>query len=155
MTDRNTHVYDKAKYHLETIEEAGLPESHASNHIVPMLRWLIDNNLMGEFFLSEGREPLARYRAGEISIHELFEWWDTCLIGDMLSERGNAFAMAYFDYDKGKYIHDYSSTLQGDLPSEFHIPYSEAGYAKLRDVIDSRYAQWSSPKSKPWWQFWR
>ncbi|MFC3716177.1 hypothetical protein ACFONC_08440 [Luteimonas soli] len=152
MTD--THVYDKAKYHYETISQAGLPDAHASNHIVPVFRWLIENDLMSEFFTSEGREPLERYRAGEVSIHELFEWWDTCLISDMISDQGNEFAMAYFDYDRGQYLKDYQRTLVGNLPSEFHVVYSNSNYAKLKRAIDCRYRQWSAKKGKPWWRFW-
>jgi hypothetical protein len=149
------HVYDKAKYHHESVEQAGLPDAHASNHIVPMLRWLIDNGLMSDFFLTEGAEPLARYRSGDLSIHGLFEWWDTCLISDMLSDQGNAFAMHYFDYTDGKYIHDYIATLQGALPSEFHVVYSEDGYSRLRSIMDNRYRTWSGRGASPWWRFWR
>ena len=47
------HVYDKAKYHDETIEQHGLPEEHAANHTVVFLRWLIENDLMGESFITE------------------------------------------------------------------------------------------------------
>jgi hypothetical protein len=155
MNDRAPHVYDKAKYHVESVSDGGLPESHASNHIVPMLRWLIEHNLMSEFFLTEGADELARYRAGEIAIHELFESWDTCLVDDMLSDEGNAFAMAYFDYEKGQYIHDYVAELKDALPTEFHIPYSEANYARIASVIDARHSVWLQKRSKPWWQFWR
>lgn len=155
MTGSSPHVYDKAKYHSESIAEAGLPEFHASNHIVPMLRWLIENDLMSEFFLTEGEEPLSKYLAGRMSIHELFEWWDTCLIGDMLSERGNAFAMTYFDYQRGKYLQDYISILQGSLPTEFHVQYNEENYAKLKLAMDRRYSKWQAAPVRSWWQFWR
>jgi hypothetical protein len=149
------YVYDKAKYHYESVEQAGLPEEHASNHIVPMLRWLIDNDLMSDFFLTEGAEPLARYRSQELSIYGLFEWWDTCLISDMLSTQGNAFAIHYFDYTGGKYIQDYTATLQETLPSEFHVVYSDGTYEKLRPIIDGRYHEWLKRAPNPWWRFWR
>lgn len=142
MTIDTYHVYDKARYNLESVEQAGLPDEHASNHIVPMLRWLIENDLMSDFFRKEGEEPLARYRLGEISIHQLFEWWDTCLVNEMLSDKGNAFAMHYFDYDNGQYLTDYQRILQGSLPSEFHVAYSEAGYSKLKSAIDQSYIAW-------------
>ena len=142
MKTTGSHVYDKAKYHLESVEQAGLPEDHASNHIVPMLRWLIHNDLMSEFFVTEGAEPLARYRAGDLSIHGLFDWWDTCLISDMLSDQGNAFAMHYFDYTNGKYLGDYQRILQGSLASEFHVIYSDANYLKLQSAIDQHYKHW-------------
>jgi hypothetical protein len=150
-----TYVYDKGKYHDESVLEAGLPEEHASNHTVPILRWLIENNLMSDFFESEGKAALDRYRAGELSIHGLYAWWDRCLASDMLSDAGNAFAMQYFDFDRGEYIADYVATLQGSLPSEFHVSYTEESYARLRSVIDRRYEQWKSASPKSGGRFWK
>lgn len=146
----NPHVYDKAKYHLESVEDAGLPDAHASNHIVVILRWLIENGLTSEEF-STG-EAFDRYRSGELSIQDLFlDWWDGCLVSDMLSEAGNAFAMHYFDYEKGGYLRDYTAVLGGSAPSEFHVEYSEANYAKLKKVMDQRYREWTDgqPRATP------
>src|SRR5690348_14223481 len=112
------YVYDKAKYHYEEVEELGLPEEHAANHTVFFLRWLIENDLMSPLFGEQGGDILKRFRAGELGIHDVYEWWDSCLIEDMLSVEGNAFAMHYFNLESGPYLSDYSSTLQGDLPSE-------------------------------------
>jgi hypothetical protein len=145
------HVYDKAKYHYETIEKYGLPEEHAANHTVFFLRWLIEQDLMDQSFVEESGGALQEFRAGA-SIHEVYEWWDGCLIDDMLSEEGNKFAMHYFDFHRGKYLQDYIDTLQGALPTEFHIVYSEENYQRMKRVIDSRYRDWKSPK-KSWWPF--
>jgi hypothetical protein len=144
------HVYDKAKYHYESIEQHGLSEEHAANHTVVFLRWLIEHNMMNDFFVRESNGTVEKFRRGEATIHQVYEWWDCCLIDDMLSEEGNAFAMAYFDFDHGKYIHDYIATLQGDLPTEFHVDYTEENYEKMRQVIDRRYAEWK-PRKRNWW----
>ena len=149
----NPYVFDKAKYHNETIEQFGLPESHAANHTVPFLRWLIENKLMSEFFVAECSEELVKFKQGQITIHELYGWWDCCLISDMISERGNAFCMTYFDFEKGSYIADYEATLKVALPSIFHIEYSDENYDRLRRVIDKRYKNWIHP-AKPWWKIW-
>ena len=150
--DQGPHVYDKGKYHDESVDEYGLPEEHASNHTVFFLRWLIERELMSDMFMSEAAEILERFRSGQASIHEVYDWWDRCLIDDMLSEQGNAFAMKYFDFDHGKYIHDYKATLQGGLPSEFHIEYSEENYQLMKALIDQRYEDWQKPRKK-WWMF--
>jgi hypothetical protein len=144
-------VYDKTKYHLETTEEYGLLESHASHHTLYFLRWLIENDMMSEDFMSE-TQPLNEYRSNNRTILSLYEWWDCCLIDDMLSDEGNAFAQHYFDFEKGQYIHDYIGLLQGNLPSEFHIDFTDENYAQLKAIIDKRYRQWKEPKKK-WWQF--
>ena len=145
------HVFDKAKYHDETIQEYGLPEEHAANHTVFFLRWLIEHDLMSEEFLKESGDTLARFRVGKATIYELYEWWDCCLIDNMLSAAGNAFALHYFDFDHGKYLQDYSATLQEKLPTEFHVQYSEENYKKLKAVIDRRYEECKTPKKKGSW----
>jgi hypothetical protein len=136
------YVYDKAKYHLESVAEHGLPESHAANHTVHFLRWLIENDLMNEFFREESSPVLTKFRAGTATIHDVYNWGDGCMIEDMLTEEGNRFARDYFDFEKGEYIHDYMELLQGDLPSEFHIQYSEKNYQQMKAVIDQRYGEW-------------
>jgi hypothetical protein len=151
----NPHVYDKAKYHYESVEGFGLPAEHASNHTVPMLRWLIENDLMSTMFKQDGEQALTAFADGSSSIHKVYEWWDCCLISDMLSEQGNAFAMQYFDFERGKYISDYKTTLQGSLPSEFHVQYTEENYSKLKAVIDRRYSEWKERTSLPWWKIWK
>lgn len=137
-------VYDKAKYHDDTIEEFGLPEEHAANHTVFFLRWLIEHSLVSSFFLSEGADISAAFQVGEASIHDVYDWWDRCLIDDMLSDEGNAFAQAYFDFERGDYLKDYVRVLQRDLPSEFHVPYTEPNYREMSAVIDARYAAWKA-----------
>ena len=137
-------VYDKAKYHDDTIEELGLPEEHAANHTVFFLRWLIEHSLVSSFFLSESADIVGAFQAGEASIHDVYNWWDRCLIDDMLSDEGNAFAQAYFDFERGDYLKDYVRVLQRDLPSEFHVPYTEPSYRELSAVIDARYMAWKA-----------
>jgi hypothetical protein len=140
------HVYDKAKYHYESVEEHGLSEEHAANHTVYFLRWLIENDLMSDEFIEESGDEIAKFRAGKATIHDVYNWWDCCLIDDMLSDEGNAFAMHYFDFETGKYLQDYTKLLQGDLPSEFHVEYNEENYQALKKVIDRRYRAWKKAK---------
>jgi hypothetical protein len=146
------HVYDKAKYHDETIDQYGLSEEHAANHTVVFLRWLIERQLMSEFFEKEAVEILKRFRSGEATIHQVYSWWDRCLVDDMLSEEGNAFAMHYFEFGSGRYLRDYAATLQRGLPSEFHIDFTESNYAAMKRVMDRRYEEWKKPKRR-WWPF--
>jgi hypothetical protein len=141
-----SHVYDKAKYHYETVEQHGLTQEHAANHTVFFLRWLMERDLMSKFFVEESRDILEKVRAGRATIYEVYEWWDCCLIDEMLSKEGNRFAMHYFDFDTGKYLQDYAEILQGALPSEFHVDYTEESYQRMKRVIDRRYTEWQFPK---------
>lgn len=143
------HVYDKAKYHDHSIQEAGLPEEHATHHTLYFLRWLIEKDLISDEEDPDFAEVQAKFKSGAMTLYAVYDWWDRCLISDMLTDEGNAFALHYFDFERGKYLEDYTSTLQGSLPTVFHIPYSEANYQTLKQVIDRRYEEWkSAPKRK-------
>jgi hypothetical protein len=141
------HVYDKAKYHYDSIREHELSDEHAANHTVFFLRWLIEHDLMSQEFMEESVDILNKFRSGTAGIHQIYESWDCCLIDDMLSDEGNAFAMHYFDFEKGEYLQDYAAILQRDLPSEFHVDYSEANYERIQAVIERRYQEWKSQNS--------
>ena len=43
-------VFDKAKYHFESIEEAGLDEEQAYVHNGMFFAWIIKNDLYSDFF---------------------------------------------------------------------------------------------------------
>ena len=158
-------AYDKAKWHDETVTNYGLPESHASHHIVFFFRWLVEHDLISEWLRTEFPDDYEAVRTNRFSALDYFDSLDRCLISDMLTDEGNAFAEAYFDYDRGCYLSDLIGTLQGNLRSEFHIPFNDQTYGRLKPIIDKRYAAWKSgdvasvsklqkPKRK-WWQFWK
>jgi hypothetical protein len=141
-----TYVYDKAKYHYDSVEKEGLPGEHAYNHTTFFLSWLVRNDLMSDWFREECADELAKYRDGAISINDLYEWWDTCLVSDMLGDEGNAFAGDYFDFEKGAYLADYAQHLQRDLPSEFHVPYTAENEATMHHVISGRFSDWKKQR---------
>ena len=93
-------------------------------------------------------DVVKAFRNGQASLHDVYDWWDRCLIDEMLSDEGNAFAQSYFDFERGEYMKDYARVLQRDLPSEFHVPFTEANYQAIRGVIDVRYAAWTQ-SSRP------
>ncbi len=144
IQNNSTVVYDKAKYHLETTEDLDLPEEHACHHTTYFLSWLINNGLMSDEFESEQNNPVNEYRNGCISINKLYEWWDCCLISDMISPEGNAFAQVYFDFNHGEYLDDYVEVLQNDLPSLFHVPYTVENESLIHSVIDKRFNAWKN-----------
>ena len=149
----NPYAYDKAKFHHDSIAQYGLADEHAYNHTTYFLSWLIKRHLISDFFESESDNLVKEFRAGLTTINKVYEYWDCCLVSDMLNDEGNAFAMAYFDFAKGEYLKDYQKHLQKDLPSEFHVPYTVDNERVIHAIIDQRYQQWKNPKQ--WWQFWK
>ena len=135
-------VYDKAKYHVETVLSWGLNEVQAEVHTAFFLGWLIDNDLTSDEFNRHSSQLIARYKSREIDALTVYEHWDCCLIDNMLSDTGNAFALAYFDFERGRYLVDYRDLLVGSLPSEFHVCYSWENYEIIRKRVDNRFQQW-------------
>ena len=137
-------VYDKAKYHYESVEQAGLDEVQAYVHTAFFLAWLLDNDLMSSDFREQSPDLIAQYKAGDKTALDVYSWWDCCLIDDMLSDEGNAFAMHYFDFENGRYMNDYIDLLVIDLPSEFHVEFNQANYEIISSQIDRRFKDWKA-----------
>ena len=149
MTTNRTVVYDKAKYHLDTVQESGLEEEQSAVHTAFFLGWLMDNGLCSEEFVEDSRDDIAAYRRREKTALEVYGLWDYCLIDDMLSDEGNAFAQSYFDFSTGKYIDDYVELLARKLPSEFHVPYTWKNQRRISHRISKRYSEWKAAANIP------
>lgn len=149
-------VYDKAKYHRDSVEKKGLPEEQAEVHTAFYLGWLIDNDLYSEEFATENREIVDEYKRRKTTAMAIYEWWDCCLVDDMISERGKVFSQYYFDFENGKYTADYMKTFNVNGDNDFFtVEYTWDNYAKIRKVIDNRYNKWTKRQAKKWWEFWR
>jgi hypothetical protein len=148
-------VYDKAKYHNGGDYPAGLPDEQAFVHTGLYLGWIIERDLYSEMFRDETAGMIARFKAREITGPAVYEYWDGCLIEDMLSEEGNAFSQAYFDFDRGSFLRDYETLLAEGLPSIYHVANTWENYERLRTRLDERLAAWRRGRERPAWQFWR
>jgi hypothetical protein len=144
----SSDAYDKADHHFDEVNGLKLPKHHAYHHTTFFFSWVIRSGLMSDWFEAESASQLKKYRADKLSINKLYEWWDCCLMPEMLNAEGNKFARAYFDFDRGRYLDDYHEVLQRDLPSEFHVPYTTANEAAMHRVISKRFGEWKSGGAK-------
>jgi len=144
------HAYDKSKWHYDTISEFGLPLIFASHHIAYFMKWLIENNLMSEDFNQFSASKLSEFKKGSISALDLYISEGECLVDDMISDRGNEFALFY--YEGRTYSEDYARTLQNGLDSEYRIPFTDENYSTLKVVIDRRFADWERRQSNVMWK---
>lgn len=141
---RRSHVYDKAKYHIESIEQHGLPIEQIYVHSGLYLGWLIENKFLEREFYEEMNDVINMFMRREITAPELFSRWDGVLVDDMLSDEGNRFSHYYFDFAKGQYLDDYVEKLAKDLPSEFHVIDNWENYDKAKEFIEARYQRWKT-----------
>lgn len=139
---KGPHVYDKAKYHYDGDYPDELPIEQAFVHTGMFLGWLIDRGLYSDEYWQDMQGYIASFKSREMTGARVYEVCDGALVDDMLSDEGNAFARAYFDFDEGAYINDYEQLLAEDLPTTYHVEDSWDNYEKLKEVIDRRYEEW-------------
>ena len=73
-----------------------------------------------------------------------------------LNDEGNAFAQAYFDPQKERYLLDYDAVLCEGLQTAYQVRDTWQNFDKLKPRLDRRLAEWRAGKlgKKPWWKFW-
>ena len=151
---------DDASYHIESIEEKGLPIDpiNAYNHMAIYLRWCMEHDLMGEEFLKEYGEVAKQVKADPASVdlrafiqNEL----DGCLFFVLFDQRGRAFAGNYYGGGDSPYypadVDDNALRFFG--PERYHsnefqdeaylfIPFDEDYYQAMAKVIEERFTNW-------------
>ena len=131
-------VYDKAKYHDETIFQNKLKPVQAEVHTAFFLGWIIDNDLCSNMFLENSNDYINGFKNRKTTALEIYEWWDCCLTSDMLNSQGNDFAKYYFNFEKVKF---------------FTVKYNLANYLKIKEYIDKNYKEWSNKSDVQKYQF--
>ena len=151
---------DDASYHIESIEEKGLPIDpiNAYNHMAIYLRWCMEHDLMGEEFLKEYGEVVKQVKADPASVdlrafiqNEL----DGCLFSVLFDQKGRAFAGYYYgEGDSPCYPADVDdNALRFFGPERYHsnefqdeaylfIPFDEDYYQAMAKVIEKRFTNW-------------
>lgn len=142
----NGYVFDKAKYHADSIEQLGLNQEQAFVHTGLFVAWLVNNELMSEFFIKESGAEIEQLQSRKVLPSTIYIYWDGTLISEMLNERGLSFAMDYFDFDKGNYIPDYKATFKVNGDQIFTVEDTWYNYDKLRAVIDAAFKKWAVSK---------
>jgi hypothetical protein len=140
----NKYVFDKAKFHDNSIRQLGLDEVQAYVHTGLFFAWLVDNGLMSDFFIKETGSEVEKLKARKISPATIYRNWDGVLLGEMLSEKGFNFALSYFDFDKGTYMVDYEKVFNVTGDKVFTVKDTWDNYEKIKPVIDVVYKKWSS-----------
>ncbi len=139
-------VYDKAKWHFGGDYPADLPPEYAYTHAGYFFGWIVDNNLVDPEFHDDFENEIGRFRDREISARELFIIADGALVDDMMSDIGNGFAVAYFDFDRGKYLDDYDSLLCVGCETMYHVEDTPENYARICARITERFHEWNVAK---------
>ena len=151
---------DNVSYHIESIEEKGLPIDpiNAYNLFAIYLRWCIEHDLMGEDFLNEYGEVAKQVKADPASV-DLRAFIRDKLNGQimvpMFNKIGRAFTSYYYgEPDSPNFPRDienyaleylgpekyYSDEFQFKAP--LFIPFDEDYYQAMAKVIEERFTNW-------------
>jgi hypothetical protein len=139
----NKYVFDKAKYHDDSIKKLGLDEKQTFVHTGLFFAWMVKNGLMSRFFIEESGAEIEKLKQRKISPSAIYMTWDGVLVGEMLSDKGFIFAMNYFDFDKGQYIRDYEKVFNVTGNQVFTVKDSWDNYDKIKPIIDAAFEKWN------------
>ena len=161
LADENfTGDMDDADWHLESIQEKGLPvdEINAYNHMAIYLRWCMEHDLMSVEFMERYWEQVQPFMA-DLSRADLRgfirDQLNGQLFGALFNKEGAAFAgyyygeadSPYFPSDIDNYALAYFGSEQyySDKFQEeayLFIPFDEEYYQAMAKVIEKRFANW-------------
>lgn len=127
--------YDDAEWHYGGEFPKELPEEAGATHIGMFAAWAMLAGLNSEEFASDVKLLKSRKMTpGQF----IMEQWDGVFHPDMLNDEGNRFAAVYFQAEDGNFLKDYEATLEGKLPSLYHIKDSWENFDKIKPVFDRR-----------------
>ncbi|QNN78044.1 hypothetical protein IAE60_00940 [Pseudoxanthomonas mexicana] len=135
--------YDDASWHYGGNFPSDLPDSAGATHTGIFLAWAVLVGLGGELFTVEEPELVNELCNRTTTPGSFFlKVCDGKLTDEDLSDRGNKFAVAY--YEDGQYLADYEEMLGSSLASPYHVPDVWASFDTLRPRLDERLARWSA-----------
>jgi hypothetical protein len=135
--------YDDASWHYGGEFPKDLPHEAGATHIGMFVAWSLLSGLAGELIVVEFPEFISKLESRTLTPGKLF--FDLCdgkFIDEDLNDEGNAFGLAYFHSESGKYLSDYEATLADDAPTLYHVKDSWENFDRLKPVIDRRFSEW-------------
>ena len=138
-----TLKYDDASWHYGGDFPEGLPDEAGATHTRMFVAWALLSGLSGSIHIEDYPDDIPKLRARSVTPGQFFlASCDGKFTNEDLNEEGNAFAQAYFDFEKGKYLDDYGAVLFEGLPSMYHVPDTWENFDKLKPVLDQRLKEW-------------
>lgn len=140
-----TIVFDKAKWHYNGDFPVGLDENQAYVHTGFYIEWLIKNNLISEYIDEEFKELIDKIKNNELDGVDFYKnQLDGVFTSDELNKEGLLFTKFYFDFDNGKFLHDYEQELASNEETIYHVKGNRENYKKISAIINNRFDEWKS-----------
>lgn len=104
--------YDDASWHYGGKFPKDLPPEAGATHTGMFVAWALLNGLAGEIYSTDFPDQIPKLVSRSLTPGRFFlEACDGKFTDDDSNEEGNAFAQAYFDFEKGHCIADYEGSL--------------------------------------------
>lgn len=160
--------YDDASWHYGGNFPDDLPNVAGATHTGMFVAWALINGLAGPIHTEEFPEALNGLMERRVTPGQFFiEECDGKFTDEDLTDEGNDFAKAYFDFTTGVYLTDYEGALATNLATLYHVPDTWENFDRLAPIINRRFEDWKAgtletndpnrqenTTKKPWWQFW-
>ena|SRR5450432_4381940 len=135
--------YDDASWHSGGNFPKDLPPEAGATHIGMFVTWALLAGLAGEIHISDFPDDIPKLEARSVTPGAFFlASCDGKFTDEDLNELGNAFACAYFDFEKGSYLADYEATLGKGLAELYYVKDTWVNYDRLKPVLDKRFRKW-------------
>ena len=140
----STYVFDKAKYHIESVESDKLQDSQAFVHTAFFIVWCIEKELINDQFKQQFKNQIEKIKSKQVSPTKLYQDMDGVFIGGILTLEGYNFAMKYFHLSNGQYLKDYEKLnfLTRKNKSIYGVEDNWLNYEIVRELLDKKYSKW-------------
>ncbi len=140
----SAYVFDKAKFHLESVESDKLDYTQAFVHTAFYIDWCVDNDLVNNNFKNKFANQILKIRERLISPTELYIEMDGVFLGEILTLEGYNFAMQYFHLSHGKFLKDYERLrpLRKINKSIYGVENTWINYEVVKSMLDKKYERW-------------
>jgi hypothetical protein len=137
--------YDDASWHYGGDFPKDLPTEAGATHIGMFVSWCLLNGLAGELHIEDFPEGLEKLKNREVTPGKWFcDFCDEKFTDEDLSEKGNEFAMKYYQAKDALYLDDYSDSVANNLETAYHASDSWESYDVLEPIVTKRYREWTT-----------
>jgi len=135
--------YDDASWHYGGNFPKDLPIGAGATHTGMFVAWALLSGLAGDIFNHDFSNEIPKLVSRSVMPGAFFlESCDGKFTDDDLNDEGNEFALAYFDFQNGKYLADYELTLGAEVVDLYHVMDTWENFERLKPVLDQRFAEW-------------
>ena len=141
----STYVFDKAKYHIESVESDNLSENQAFVHTAFFIVWCVEKNLINDTFKRQFANKIEKIQSRQISPTTIYHSMDGVFIGGILTLEGYNFAMQYFHLSNGRYLKDIErlKSLTRKNKSIYGIEDTWSNFGIVKELLDKKLLIWN------------